>query len=96
MARNKLLMPMHDPARCTGRTTAIALATIVRAMQGGKSTAYAVDHFNPGTHTSAAHLCGVVKALILRLQLKHIDASIVVSPGPYNNHVRVVCNIWED
>jgi len=95
MARNKLLAE-SDPFRCTGRTTATALSALARAIATQGKTIYALDHHAPNSYSSAMHLKSVIDSCINALNLKHITVSVVISGGIYNNHVRIISNIWED
>lgn len=96
MPRNLLLPPAPRDPRCTGRTTAIALDLIARALKDQGQVRYATDHHLPGTVNAGRALESTVNDLIEKMDLKHIKVTVCLSSGPYLGHVRVVSNIWED
>lgn len=95
MKRNRLLQPYPlDSARCTGRTTAIALYVLARAIAEPGSVRYAVDHHEPGTQRSAENLKSRIDRLVEDMRLQHMRVQIVRHGDTYQGHVRVSSEIW--
>lgn len=93
--RNVLLVPEPvDPYRCTGRTTAIALEVLGRAIGNQGKVCYAVDHYNPGTHSSALLLQARIQQCAAVLGLTHLEVRPMCTTGQYNGYVYVRSNIW--
>lgn len=94
MPRNKLLQPL-DQLRCTGRTTSLALAAISSAMLVPGKVVYATDHHKPGTRQAGATMYDAINKAIAQLGLEYYSVTLLSTTGQYDNHVRVVSDIWE-
>ena len=92
--RNKLLPPIVS-TRCTGRTTAVALDVLSRAVNKQGAVCYAVDHMGASTQYATC-LRERIMQIVHALNLQYVRCEVVMGAGQYAGHVRVISEIWED